>query len=300
MALGSEEVHRDEMGETRRVRLCGGMLILMLLPIVDGKFAVAQDNYQISNYEIQVYGSQTVTPKTTMVESFSNVSADGTKPLAGSVYSANGLYPTNNVLHETVEITQGINSWSEVGFYVFTDVRSGQGWQWVGDHIRQQVRAPDSWHWPVGASLSIDFGYQRPQFSTDTWTLEVRPIVDKQLGRWYFAMNPAFERSFHGRSVSQGVAFAPSVKLSYGFNKYISGGLEYYGDYGSLRDISSFHNQQQQFFPAVDLNVSPDWEINLGVGIGVTASTDDWIWKANVGRRFDWALHRARSSRSMQ
>ena len=288
------------MRVTRRARLCGAMLISMLALIVDGNFAVAQNNYQISNYEIQVYGSQTVMPKTTLVESFGNVSADGTHSLGGSGYAPNQLYPSDDALHETVEITQGITNWSEVGFYVFNDARSGGGWQWVGDHIRPRVRAPDSWHWPVGASLSVEFGYQRPHFSTDTWTLEIRPIVDKQLGRWYLAANPAFERSFHGQSVSEGVAFDPSLKAGYSFNKYISGGLEYYGGYGSLRDISSFHNQQQQFFPVMDLNASPDWEINLGVGIGVTATTDDWIWKANLGRRFDWPLHRARSTASMQ
>jgi hypothetical protein len=288
------------MGEMRRVRPCGAKLILMFLLMVYGKFIFAQNNYQISNYEIQVYGSQTVMPKTTMVESFGNVSADGTQSRGGSGYAANQLYPSNDALHESVEITQGITSWSEVGFYVFNDARSGGGWQWVGDHIRPRVRAPDSWHWPVGASLSIEFGYQRPHFSTDTWTLEIRPIVDKQLGRWYFAANPAFERSFHGQSVSQGIAFDPSLKASFSFNKYIAGGLEYYGGFGSLRNIASFHNQQQEFFPVMDLNVSPDWEINLGVGIGVTTNTDDWIWKANVGRRFDWSLHRARSSESMQ
>jgi hypothetical protein len=46
--------------------------------------------------------------------------------------------------------------------------------------------------------------------------------------------------------------------------------------------------QQQQFFPSVDLNVSPDWEINFGVGWGVTRSTDHLIFKAIIGRRFNW------------
>jgi hypothetical protein len=285
------------MGETRRVRPCGAALILMLVLIAPGKCAVAQANYEIDSYEFQVYGSRTEAPKTTMVRLLSNLTADGTKPL---IDSANQIYPTDDTLHATVEITQGITSWSEVSFYVFTNARSGGGFQWVGDHIRPQVRAPDGWHWPVGASLSIDFGYQRRDFLTDTLTLEITPIVDKQLGRWYFAVNPAFERSFHGQSVSQGFTFAPSLKASYSFNRYISGGLEYYGDYGSVADISSFHYQQQQFFPVIDLNVSPDWEINLGVGIGVTTNTDDWIWKANVGRRFDWTHRRVRPPESMK
>jgi hypothetical protein len=260
-----------------------------------GRVAHAQDNY-----EIQVYGSDTVAPKTTMLELHSNFTADGTKPLPGSQYAADGLYPTNHAEHETLEITHGINNWSEVGFYIFTSARDGDGWQWVGDHIRPRVRVPDSWHWPVGVSLSTEIGYQQRQFSTDTWTWEIRPIVDKSIGRWYFTVNPALERSFHGQSVSQGVEFAPDAKFSYDFNKYISGGLEYYADYGSLHNIESFHNQQQQFFPAVDLNVSPNWEINFGVGVGVTSATDHWIVKAIVGRRFDWTHHRAGSSESIQ
>ena len=136
-------------------------------------------------------------------------------------------------------------------------------------------------------------------FRKDTWTWEIRPIIDKQIGRWYFTVNPAFERSFHGPSVPQGVGFAPDAKFSYDFNKYISGGLEYYSDYGSLHDIYSFHNQWQQFFPSIDLNVSPQWEINFGVGVGVTAATDHWVVKGIVGRRFDWTHHRPGGSESM-
>ena len=44
--------------------------------------------------------------------------------------------------------------------------------------------------------------------------------------------------------------------------------------------------QQHQVFPALDLNVSPDWEINFGVGVGLTRSTDQLIVKLIVGYRF--------------
>ena len=275
-------------------RICRKVFLILLVMVFAHQAARAQDNY-----EIQVYGADTVAPKSTMVELHSNFTVEGSKPLPGSVYAADRLYPTNHAEHETIEITQGVNDWSEVGFYIFTSERSGQGIQWVGDHIRPRVRAPDSWHWPVGVSLSLEFGYQRRDFSTDTWTLEIRPIVDKQIGRWYLAFNPALDRSFHGESVDQGVTFAPNAKVSYDFNKYISGGLEYYADYGKFFDPDSLHDQQQQFFPAIDLNVSPKWEINFGVGVGPTASTDHLIVKGILGRRFDWTHHRAGSSDSM-
>ena len=265
---------------------------LLLLPALP---ASAQNNY-----EIQVYGSDTIAPQSTMVELHSNFTADGAKPLPGSILAADAMYPTNHAEHETVEITTGINEWSEVGFYIFTAERSGQGVQWVGDHIRPRVRVPDHWHWPVGFSISTEFGYQRRAFSTDTWTLEVRPIIDKQLGRWYLATNLAVDRSFHGLSVPQGVTFAPAGKVGYDFSRVISAGFEYYADYGQIFDVDSLHNQQQQLFLVSDLNVSPQWEINFGVGIGPTAGTDHLIFKGILGRHFDWSHRHAGTSDSVQ
>jgi hypothetical protein len=41
-------------------------------------------------------------------------------------------------------------------------------------------------------------------------------------------------------------------------------------------------------FPAIDLNLSPKWEVNFGVGVGVTRSTDRLIAKMILGYRFDF------------
>lgn len=125
-------------------------------------------------------------------------------------------------------------------------------------------------------------------FSTDTWTWEIRPIVDRQLGPWYLSFNPTLDRSFHGLSVNQGVVFSPNVKVSYNFTKRIAGGLEYYGSNGPLAGFLPLRQQQQQFFPAIDVDFGPQWEFNFGVGVGVTASTDHLIVKCIIGRRFDW------------
>jgi len=234
------------------------------------------------NYEIQVYEAETVAPRSTMVEIHSNFTVDGSKTVQ------DGMLPTNHAEHETLELTQGINDWAEVGFYVFTSIQPNDGWQWVGDHIRPRVRAPERWHWPVGVSLSTEFGYQRAAFSPDTWTLEIRPIVDKKIGRWYLSFNPALDRSFHGPGVNQGVAFSPNAKVSYDFTKKIAGGLEYYAAYGSLAGFDVLKDQQQQFFPSIDIDFAPEWEFNFGVGVGATRSTDHLIVKCIVGRRFSW------------
>lgn len=253
------------------------VLAAALLCVLMASGAKAQDNY-----EIQVYGSDTVEPHKTMVELHSNFTFEGSKT------TEDGMLPTEHALHETVEITHGFNDWFETGWYFFTSARDGQGWDWVGDHIRPRVRVPPSWNWPVGVSLSFEFGYTRPIYSPDTWTLEIRPIVDKKQGRWYWSFNPTFDRSFHGPSVSQGLVFSPNAKFSYDLTPKIAAGLEYYGSMGPVTSFDPLRDQQQQFFPTIDLNLSPKWEFNFGVGWGATRSTDHLIAKMILGYRFDF------------
>jgi len=232
------------------------------------------------NYEIQVYPSETQAPGTTMIELHSNFTIEGSK-------TAEGVYGTEHQLHETVEITEGITDWFETGFYIFTSANPNQdGWQWVGDHIRPRVRVPESWHWPVGASLSLEIGYQRYVFSPDTWTMEIRPIIDKQIGRWYLAFNPVLDRSFHGPSVPQGVVFAPAYKAGYDFTPKINAGFEYYSSLGPLGNFDPLYEQEHDIVPCVDLNFSPKWEFNFGVGVGMTRGTDHLLVKMIIGRRF--------------
>jgi len=234
------------------------------------------------NYEIQVYSYDTVAPRSTMFEIHSNFTVDGSKTVQ------DGVLPTNHAEHETLEITQGINDWAEVGFYLFSSIQPNDGWQWVGDHIRPRVRVPDRWYWPVGVSVSNEIGYQRHAFSADTWTWEIRPIIDKKIGPWYLDFNPTLDRSFHGPSVNQGVVFSPNAKVSYDFTKKIAGGLEYYASYGPVTGFDPLQDQQQQFFPSIDVDFGPEWEFNFGVGVGVTRSTDHLIVKCIIGRRFSW------------
>jgi len=243
--------------------------------LISGRPVQAQDSY-----EIQVYGSDTVEAGRTMVELHSNYTINGQREMV------NGVFPSNHAFHETLEITHGFTPWFETGFYVFTSIQPGEGWEWVGDHIRPRVRVPEEWHWPVGLSLSTEIGYQRRSFSEDTWTWELRPIIDKTWGRWYVAFNPALEKSLHGLNSSAGFEFAPAVKVSFDLTKVIAVGVEYYGSLGVIGHFEKTAEQQHQLFPTIDLNISPKWEFNFGVGFGLTEATDDLIVKLILGRRF--------------
>lgn len=231
------------------------------------------------NYEIQVYGSQTVARGSTMVELHSNYTSDGEK------VTKSGVLPTNHVFHETIEITHGWNSWFETGFYFFNTIGSDHRTTYVGSHIRPRVMVPASWHWPVGVSLSMEGGYQKREYSEDDWSLEIRPIIDKQLGKLYLSFNPTFEKSFHGLNKNEGYVFSPNFKAAFDVTKIIAAGFEYYGALGTLNHFEPYQGQEHQLFAAIDLDWSPDWELNFGYGWGFTQSTDNGIFKVILGYR---------------
>ena len=135
-------------------------------------------------------------------------------------------------------------------------------------------------------SLSLEVGYQRRQYSTDTWTLEIRPIIDKQIGPWYFAVNPVLDQTLKGAGTKTGIEFSPSAKIGFDLTKVVSPGIEYYGNLGPVGNISPVRHQQHQLFTVVDLNLDPRWELNAGVGVGLTRDTDRLIIKMILGRRF--------------
>jgi len=255
------------------MRWCQSAVVGLLL-LLASRPARAQ-----GNYEVQVYGAEMVPPWRTMFELHSNFTFEGSK------FPVDGVRADEHALHETLEITQGFTAWFEVGFYVFTSYRASEGYQWVGDHIRPRVRVPEAWHWPVNVSLSTEVGYQRRSYAPDTWTWEIRPIVDKQLGGWYMAVNPALERSFHGLDVNRGVTFSPAVKVSYDVTKKVTLGIEYYGDVGSITGFDAVRDQQQAIMPAIDLNLGPNWEFNFAAGVGMTQATDHFLVKMIIGRR---------------
>jgi hypothetical protein len=221
------------------------------------------------NYEIQVYGAETVAPGMTMVEVHSNVTARG----------------EDHAVRETLELTHGFNDWFETGFYVFTTAGSGQGWSYVGDHIRPRVRVPPEWKWPVGVSLSTEIGYVRARYADDTWSWEVRPIIDKTLGRWYLAFNPALEKSLHGANAGRGFELAPAMNVKFDVTPKVAAGIEYYGALGPLSHFDPSAEQSHQIFPSIDLNLSPDWEFNAGIGYDLKQASDRVIVKFIVGRR---------------
>lgn len=234
------------------------------------------------NYEIQVYSAPTMTKGQTIIELHSNFTFNGGKDIL------KGVLPSYHSLHETIEITHGITDNFELGWYLFTNYTPNYGWKVIGIHVRPRIAAPAKWNLPVGLSLSAEVGWQRQEYSAETASLEIRPIIDKTMGKVYLSLNPVLGVGFQGIDKPSAPAFAPNFKASYAVSSKVSVGAEYYGDLGPLNNFEKLPAQNHAVFLVADLYTDPKWEVNFGPGFGLTKATDGLVLKLLVGRRINW------------
>ncbi len=231
------------------------------------------------NFEIQVYASPTMDKGRTIFELHSNYTFDGRRTVE------HGVQPTHHAAHYTLEITRGFTDWFELGAYAFVTAQPQGGLNYVGSHLRPRVTAPASWGLPVGLSLSAEVGYQRRDFSEDTWNAEIRPIIDRQVGRVYLAFNPVLGKSFRGATAADGFAFEPSGAVTFEVTGKVNVGAEYYGGLGTLRRLAPSGERDHLLFGVLNLMLHPNYEFNLGIGRGLGNTAEKSIVKLILGRR---------------
>jgi hypothetical protein len=235
------------------------------------------------SYEISVYASPTMERNTTMFELHSNVSP------SGPVNSTGFMHP----LHETLEITTGITNDFEIGVYFFNRFNNGK-FDYIGSHIRPRFTVPVSWNWKLGASLSLELGFMKdPGSGMTDWAYEIRPILDKPVGKHYFSFNPTFDGSFTLHEVS----FSPNIKYAFAVNSKYALGIEYYGVVGDPFKWDKFDQQTHQVYAVTDLSIDPKYEINFGIGFGVTESSDVCNIKLILGRHIAWGKQKENSKK---
>jgi hypothetical protein len=195
------------------------------------------------------------------------------------------MFPTNNQFHLTAEITHGLSEHWEPGGYLVSAFAPEEGVYFAGARARARFRLPDSSGLPFRFSLSTELDFTKHQFDANTISMEIRPILERELRKWYFSVNPDFTKSFRGEDAHRGFGMEPAVKVSYKLTKLLEPGFEYYAETGPVANIDTLHNQHHLIFPTLDLNTSPNWEINIGVGRGLTGTSQHWVVKWIIGRK---------------
>jgi len=106
--------------------------------------------------------------------------------------------------------------------------------------------------------------------------LELIPILGYRRDRWHFVANPGLGKTVAGASGP--VVFQPAAKLAYRIRGKNYFGFECYADLGPLRDRLSRDDQSRVLYVAWDRKAGKS-AINLGLGRGLTDSSDRWVLK---------------------
>ena len=255
----------------QRVRLLNRIFIFLLISGSCPIICLAQ-----ADNEIQVYASAITPKKVTLVELHQNYTFNGMKGLTDA--------SSARWTEQTLEITRGLGKNWEIGFYTFVGISPNGKYEYLGNHIRPRFTVPDSWHWKVGASISLELGFIRPDINSKyVMDGELRPIIDKSFGNWYFSLNPNIAFNLTGDDKFFGIG--PQFKTVYNVQQKFGLGIEYYSTLGTFKKIDPLNVQEHLLGPIFDLYSSPKWELQTGFLFGLTPGSNQQIFKLIIGRR---------------
>ena len=257
-----------------RVRVLVPVLMLgMICPLT---VLVAQDAF-----EIAVYSAETAPRKAWELETHFNYIARGTTAFDGPVA------PSERQFHLAVELTRGLTEHWEVTAYLLSAYRPGRGVEYAGWRLRSRVRAPVSWRLPVDLGLAAELEFSPAAYDETTAGLEIRPILEKRVGRVQLQLNPVIERALTATSGEAEWELEPSGRIGVTVSKRVALSIEYYGKTGLL-GAAPGGEPVHQFYPGLDLHLGDDIELNLGLGFGTTAAANRLVLKS----RFEVPLGR--------
>jgi hypothetical protein len=130
----------------------------------------------------------------------------------------------------------------------------------------------------VFAGLNGELSEVQRRFDEDTRAFELRPILGWRDANWLLAVNPVLEFSFKGPDSHHAPGFSPQFKVARTIAPGIATGIEYYAELGSITRFEGIAQQQHTLYWALDIDRKP-WNINFGIGRGLTSDTDRWTVK---------------------
>ena len=231
--------------------------------------AIAQDPF-----EIAVYGAETAPRKVWELETHMSYIARGTTAFEGPVA------PSEHQFHLALELTRGITDHWEVTAYLLSAYRPGPGVEYAGWRVRSRVRAPESWRLPVDLGIAAELEFSPAAYDETTTGLEIRPILEKRIGRVQLQLNPVIERALTTTSGEGEWEVEPSGRVGIAVSKRVALSVEYYGKTGLFGSALPGSQQVHQFYPGVDLRLGDDIELNMGVGFGTTTSGNRLVLKS--------------------
>jgi hypothetical protein len=243
--------------------------VIMMLGILAGT-ARGDDEIQIYNAQIAAVGQWTI-------EQHLNYTISGRK----APDFPGGLVP-NHALNGTPELAYGLTDWWEVGFYAPFALSGGGAFLSNGAKIRNLFVVPHAAEQKFFYGVNFELSYETPAFSQTHYALEIRPMLGVRNKDWEFIVNPIVDIGLGALGEAD---FLPAARLARNLGEDRFLGVEYYTDLGRIGGFLPLQQQRQQIFGVTDFKLGA-FDIELGLGYGLTSGSDRLVAKAIIGYDF--------------
>jgi hypothetical protein len=247
----------------------------ILLLLVCAAALRAQDPFEIHVYEYEPLPLGTVT-----YEAHTNYVLNGTTKSDGLVA------PTQSQFHFTSELTAGLTDDFRAALVLLTAKRPDHPLEYAGFRVLPHIYAPPRWHLPLNLGFVAEFSFAKAAYVDNPWQVELRPIVEKHIGRLQMDGDPVFSRALRGSNTSRGWVFEPAARIGWQLSRNFTPSLEYYSSWGSIQHSDAVHDQMQQIFAGGDLRLREDLTWSFGLGFGLTGTGNRLILKSHFQFEF--------------
>jgi hypothetical protein len=175
----------------------------------------------------------------------------------------------------------GVTPWFEAGLYLplySRDKTSGFGLD--GFKLRALFAVPHADDRRFFYGANFEFSINAHRWATTRFTSEIRPIIGWHLNPVDIIVNPIVDTAYDGLG---NLEFVPAARIAYNFPSGWALAAEAYADYGRLNDFAASRNQVHQLFAVAD-RTWKGWDIEAGVGVGLTDATDRLTFKLILAR----------------
>jgi hypothetical protein len=235
----------------------------------------------VDPFEIQVYDGTADSPGSPGLELHVN------RVFSGLTTSTPPELPQNGQTHFTLEPSLGLTPFWEIGGYFETTLRADGVFDYAGVKLRSKFVTPRGWMEHLRLGLNLEVSFLPTSYDRDQWGMEIRPIVAWENELWLFVVNPIVDLSLAGPDYPAGPTFQPAAMAKVKILEKVAVGVEYYADFGPFSGFLPVSQEEHYLFEAADLLAVKNFELNVGVGEGLTAGSNAFVGKMIVGYEWD-------------
>jgi hypothetical protein len=240
--------------------LCSCFAVSLAAVVAVPDKAVAQTD------EIQVYDGGLADKGKFNLTWHNNFTPDGLKDPAFP-----GAVVADKSFNGVTEWAYGVTSWFEAGLYLpLYSHDKNLGGTIDGFKLRALFAVPRADDRKFFYGVNFEFSVNSEHWEESRITSEVRPIVGWHLKPWDIIINPILDTAYDGL---KNLDFAPATRIAYNISDKWAIAAEEYADYGPLHQFAGASDQVHQIYGVVN-HTTKFMEIEAGIGVGVTSSSD--------------------------